>query len=371
MPHVCWSLLQEYPIQKKDHSVDFLRSIPHLRMRTSFVQATMAARSLIQASLTSFYTSKKFHYIHPPIMTSSDCEGGSRVFLVKAKGQKEEFYGKQTFLTVSTQLHLEAAAIGSLSRVFTLCPAFRAEPSSTARHLSEFWMLEAECCFVSSLDPLMGLIVESIKESARVLVKEGALVKALNISENKSDDVFSHLESIILGRFFSVSYSDASDILENNNGHVSPSSSLCWSGWGQKMSTDHEQFLLKHHRENVDSSIVGIFITDYPSEQRPFYMRRGDSSRGPTVSNFDLIVERVGELAGGSLREERVDLLTDSIKKHSLTHMLEWYIDTRRFGTAPHGGYGIGFDRLVQWLTLRRNIREATFVPRTCGNILL
>lgn len=307
-------------------------------------------RSLLQKEFSTFFQKEQFHYLHPPLSTTSNCEGGSAVFEILPK-----LYGENNvFLSVSSQLHLEAAAIGSLGRVWTLSPAFRAEPSDTSRHLSEFWMLEAEVCFIDSSDDLIDLVSRSLHYTASTLLESKIL--------SNYQETVSHLKKIETGTFQKISYTEAINILSTLNENKQEKIQI---NWGDSLSFDQEQRILEH-LVKANPNTIGVFIKEYPENGKPFYMKRNSN----IVYNFDLIVQGVGELAGGSLREDSLETLKVAIRDMGLQEeCLEWYIDTRRYGSVPHGGFGIGFDRVVQWMLSIKNIRDAIFMPRVAGTI--
>ena len=309
-------------------------------------------------------------YAHPPILTSNDCEGAGQTFSVSTQPYKKHhhrshspekntsslpetlptFFDKPSFLTVSSQLHLEVFA-ASHPRVFTLSPCFRAERSQTGRHLSEFWMLEAEWAFTRSLDDICDVVEEVTKASLRAAsAAEGFDVTAMNL--DKPWPRISYTDAIReLGKHLAQSNADSADKF-----NFLPS-------WGVALQSEHEKYL---------ASVMGspVFITDYPTELKPFYMRGNDD--GCTVACFDLVVPGIGEVAGGSLREERLDLLDNALEKHKLDkEVYGWYRELRKYGGTPHGGFGLGFERLVSATTGIENVRECIGMPRWAGRMLL
>lgn len=305
-------------------------------------------RSILHKSLSDFFHNEGFHYFHPPLSTSSNCEGGSAVFSMTPK----IFGPNEVFLTVSSQLHLEAAAVGSLNRVWTLSPAFRAESSDTSRHLAEFWMLEAEASFVDSIEILADIIQRSVKTSAKTLLSSKVF--------DQSKDDLEHLLALEHGVFEIICYSQAIEILSNLKEEAGASVPI---KWGDSLSFEQEQALLDFMILK-NPQVIGIFIKEYPEHGKPFYMKRNSN----IVLNFDLIVKGVGELAGGSIREDSLNVLHETIAKLGINQQpLQWYLDTRKYGSVPHGGFGIGFDRLVQWFLRIPNIRDAILFPRATG----
>lgn len=298
--------------------------------------------------------------MNTPILTGNDCEGAGETFRISPVPQRtgsatEEFFDRPAYLTVSSQLHLEALA-QALTRVYTISPTFRAERSQTNRHLSEFWMLEAEWGFTKDVNELCGIVEGSVKhvlgqhlgsKDLELLWKEG--------DEQKRRSV----EDAATGKWTRMTYTDAIKELakEKANFQFEPQ-------WGKALQSEHERWL-------ADKVVNGpVFVTDYPTALKPFYMRANEDSE--TVACFDLLMPRLGELVGGSLREERVPLLERALEKHQLDKQdYQWYIDLRTFGGAPHGGFGLGFERLISWMTGIENVRECIPVPRASGRLLL
>lgn len=284
-----------------------------------------------------------FTQVDPPLLTNSDCEGGSASFRVEAASNfakhsaSNSFFHRPTYLTVSSQLYLESLA-ASLGRVFTLSPAFRAERSSTSRHLTEFWMLEVEASFTNDLDQIMSVAEACVRASSK-----GSESLVLN-SELDSERSFA-----------CMTYNEAISVLQNQH---SPSLQ-----WGEDLNTEQERHLAEKFAQGP------VFVTDYPKHLKPFYMRanQADSihTARDTVACFDLLVPRIGELAGGSLREERLDKLQEAMLLHNMAvEDYDWYLDLRRFGSAPHGGFGLGWERLISLLTGNENVRECVAFPR-------
>lgn len=303
-----------------------------------------------------------FLNVHAPILTLNDCEGGGEVFKVlpdqiaptspeastDIKGQ--EFFGSPAYLTVSSQLHLEVFT-SAFPRVYTLQPAFRAEGSHTSRHLSEFWMLEAEMAFMDDLEGVMATVESSIKHA---LTNQG-------VRRCLSPERLSYCERISSSAWKRITYTEAIDILQTSLGPDAIK-------WGDSISTEQERWLA----ENVGKDLP-IFVTDYPAEIKPFYMRpNSNDESNRTVACFDLLVPRIGELAGGSMREERWENIQAAIEKHGMDpEQYKWYTELRRFGTTPHGGFGLGFERLISWIGGWENIRECIPAPRWKGRCIL
>ncbi|CCX06315.1 Similar to Asparagine--tRNA ligase, mitochondrial; acc. no. Q9P6I0 [Pyronema omphalodes CBS 100304] len=359
-----------YPLQKKYQSPEFLRSLPHLRSRIPGNSAILQLRSLISSNLTSFFAKKEFVQCYPPIITSSDCEGAGEVFTVASneKGQ-EQFFKSPKYLTVSTQLHLEALA-AALPRVWTLSPTFRAERSDTYRHLSEFYMLEAEVSFIETLDPLIGLIEDMIRGIVSELSTSRLGQELLELSGEERAQVEARWEGLLRStRWKRLTYSSAIEVLQKEvqDGKATFQYPL---EWGVSLQSEHEKYLAALFDGPV-------FVTDYPKQIKPFYMLPSATASpdSPTVACFDLLFPTVGELIGGSLREHRYDELLENMKTHGLVPTdgnmdeagLKWYAELRKWGTVPHGGFGMGFDRLLCYLTAIENIREVVAFPRWVG----
>ncbi|KAG6336386.1 hypothetical protein ID866_2706 [Astraeus odoratus] len=374
---------ETYPIQKQALPVDYLRDHAHLRARTDTNASVLRLRDSLMKALQRFYEKHDFCYVHTPILTSSDCEGAGETFRVvpsstappdasgappdSSESHSSEFFSKPAYLTVSSQLHLEALA-SSLSRVYTLSPCFRAERSQTNRHLAEFWMLEAEWAWTRDVDDVCGLVKACIKDALTLGNNEEerrALVKGVPGYAER----LHHLEDAASPKPWPrMTYTEAVKELER---YSSSSESKAHPfqyepKWGHALQSEHERWL--------SEVLVGgpVFVTDYPTSLKPFYMRSNDD--GETVACFDLLVPHVGELVGGSLREERMDLLRSRMKAAGLDtegDEYAWYLDLRRFGGAPHGGFGLGFERLVSWVSGIDNVRECVAMPRWAKRMLL
>jgi asparaginyl-tRNA synthetase len=275
---------------------------------------------------------------------------------------KTEFFGSPAYLTVSSQLHLEALA-ASLARVYAITPCFRAEPSQTSRHLAEFWMLEAELSFIESIDEVCTVVEDAVKHVLRTVL-EAPSVPSTPVDERRVDEL--RRAAIVDKPWTRMTYTDAVEQLTRHH-TATPDSFDFAPAWGKPLQSEHERWL-------ADTAGGPVFVTDYPALLKPFYMRgnaNADSSRS-TVACFDLLVPGIGELAGGSLREERLDFLEDAIARHELDPLAyAWYLDLRRHGTAPHGGFGLGFERLISWVSGVENVRECIPMPRWAGRMLL
>ncbi len=345
-----------FPLQKKRHSFEYLRSIAHLRVRSNTFGAVFRVRSMLAQAVHEFFAARKFVYVHTPIITGSDCEGAGEMFRVttlpagSSTPASEDFFGKPTFLTVSGQLNGETFAMG-LSDIYTFGPTFRAENSNTARHVAEFWMIEPEMAW-SDLDDDADLAEAFVKH-----LLKSALERSSGDLEffNKRIDrgLIERLQHVVDADFVRMTYAEAVKILER-----SKQSFEYPVHFGANLQAEHERYLTEEH--------VGrpVFVVDYPKEIKAFYMRRNDDGR--TVAAMDLLVPKIGELIGGSQREERQDVLEQAITEAGLgLDEYAWYLDTRRFGTAPHAGFGLGFERLVMYVTGMENIRDVLPFPRT------
>jgi len=349
---------ETYPIQKQTLSVDYLRDNAHLRARTDAVGAMLRVRDHTLRTLHGYFENRGFCYTHTPILTSNDCEGAGEAFRISpiiplapdSPPTPEEFFARPSYLTVSSQLHLEALAT-AISRVYTLSPCFRAERSQTSRHLAEFWMLEAEWAFTQGIDDICQVVEGAIKE----------------VIQRGDNDMAAR--SVLLDTFCSdkpwtrMSYTNA--VIELQKYHLSSVKKFTFPpAWGKALQSEHERWLAEE--------LVGgpIFVMEYPTSLKPFYMRLNDDER--TVACFDLLIPGVGELVGGSLREERLGHLERALDAHSLNRKeYGWYLDLRKYGGAPHGGFGLGFERLIGWLNGIENVRECIPMPRWAGRMLL
>lgn len=353
-----------YPLQKKSQTFQYLRSLPTLRHRTSTLASILRFRSALELQFHQFFVSQDCFKVPPPIITSSDCEGAGEQFVVDDSG-KEPFFGSPTYLTVSTQLHLEVLA-ASLNRVWTLTPCFRAENSHTNRHLSEFWMLEAELSYVTRVEELTSFTESMIKTVVRGL-QHGDTAVAGNLADLVKSR-FSQAEAETLRQRWAglssedpwpvITYTEALDIINRvkNKGRLKGR-----LAWGDSIQTEHEKWLAGVHFKSP------VFITDYPESEKPFYMPRSAQfdPQTPTVGCFDLILPEIGELIGGSLREHRYNELVGQMKQRNMSvDDMEWYLTTRVNGTVPHGGFGMGFERLVAYLSAVDNIKDVIPFPR-------
>ena len=377
-------MLQTYPIQNKYQTPESLRNISHLRPRTPINSTLLRVRSDASAVLTQFFFREGFQQTHPPIITSSDCEGAGEAFSVKAGG-KEEFFRKPKYLTVSTQLHLEALA-QALGNVWTLSPTFRAEQSDTSRHLSEFYMLEAEMSFVRDMDEVMCLLQKmltsltlGLKQLSAIHELEENRLDARDPAESQAYEDLVDQDQLqrrwrgmmVQERWPRITYTEAIEILKpvKDTFEHPPV-------WGSGLQSEHERYLAEKIGFDATSDAYRpIFVTQYPRGIKAFYMPQSLSPppEGPTVDCFDLLVPNLGELAGGSMREHRLTELEDNMEYHGLEvpkgrraegNDMNWYLDLRRWGCPPHGGFGLGFDRLLSYLTGVPNVRDVVPFPR-------
>ena len=370
-----------YPIQPKKHSFEFLREQAHLRIRTSTFSAVMRIRSNLAFGVHKFFNEKGFSYVHTPIITSSDAEGAGEMFQVttlnnnqkekKEVDYSEDFFGKKTSLTVSGQLEAETYALG-LGDVYTFGPTFRAENSNTSRHASEFWMIEPEMAFYdlndnmhlaeSFLKYVLEYIMDSCKEDLKFL--DERLIKEQSQKPKNERDELSLIEKInftINNEFKRISYSDAFEILKNSNYNKKKKFNYLITEWGCDFQSEHERFLVEKHFKSP------VIIYDYPSKIKAFYMRLNDDEK--TVRAMDVLFPGIGEIIGGSQREERLDILQKRIKEMGIDEKeLWWYLDLRKYGTVPHSGFGLGFERLIMFCTGMQNIRDVIPYPRTPKN---
>ena len=353
---------ETYPLQKKGHTLEFLREISHLRPRTNTFGAVFRLRNILAASVHEFFQSRGFLWIHTPIITASDCEGAGDLFTVtsldlhnppKNDGGdidfSQDFFGRRAYLTVSGQLEAEFLAM-SLGKVYTFGPTFRAENSNTTRHLSEFWMIEPEMAFADLRDD-MKLSEDFFRFLCRKVTEKGEKELAFLESQYKRISC-EDLARLAETSFAHISYTEAIKELK-----AAKESFEFPVSWGADLQSEHERYL-------TDKVIKGtLIVTDYPKGIKSFYMRLNPD--GETVAAMDVLVPKVGEIIGGSQREERLDVLEKRMKQTGISREnLQWYLDLRRFGSAPHAGFGLGFERLVQYVTGMLNIRDVIPCPR-------
>lgn len=379
---------EKFPMQPKKHSLEFLRENAHLRVRTNTFSAIMRVRSTLSFAVHQYFQENGFFYVNTPIITGSDAEGAGEMFKVTSlpfentpkteEGKvnyKEDFFGKETNLTVSGQLEAETYAM-ALGQVYTFGPTFRAENSNTSRHLAEFWMIEPEVAF-NDLDANMDLAEDFIKYvikytidkceddlnflNDRLLQEEKSKPQA----ERSEMSLLEKLNFITENNFKRVSYTEAIDILRNSTPNKKKKFNYIIEEWGADLQSEHERFLVEKHFK------CPVILFDYPAKIKAFYMRLNDNTEPgkETVRAMDILFPGIGEIVGGSQREERLDILIEKMKALGIEEEeLWWYLDTRRFGSAVHSGFGLGFERLVLFVTGMSNIRDVIPFPRTPQN---
>ncbi len=373
-----------YPLQPKAHSLEYLREIAHLRFRTNTFGAVFRVRHTLAYAIHKFFNDKGFVYLHTPIITSSDAEGAGEMFRVTTLDMKnvpltdsgdidfkQDFFGKSTNLTVSGQLEGELGAM-AFSDIYTFGPTFRAENSNTARHLAEFWMIEPEMAFYD-LNDNMALAEQMLKYvinyalehnradieflSQRLLDEE----KQKPQNERSELSLIEKLDFCLKNDFARITYTEAIEILRESNHNKKKKFQYLIEGWGSDLQSEHERYLVEKHFKKP------VILTNYPKDIKSFYMRMNDD--GKTVAAMDILFPGIGEIIGGSQREERLEKLESRMKEmHIPIEEMSWYLDTRRFGTCPHAGFGLGFERLVLFVTGMTNIRDVIAFPRTPNN---
>ncbi|MDZ5472233.1 asparagine--tRNA ligase [Bacillus sp. 31A1R] len=356
----------DFPLQKKRHSLEYLRTISHLRPRANTFSAVFRVRSLASYALHKFFQEKGFVYVHTPIITGSDTEGAGEMFRVTSMNMNEipktedgkvddsaDFFGKETNLTVSGQLNAESFAL-AFRNVYTFGPTFRAENSNTARHAAEFWMIEPEVAF-AELPDIMDLGEEMVKYVINYVLEQAPEeMEFFNSFVDKT--LIERLKNALESDFGRVTYTEAVELLMNSTKEFEYPVE-----WGTDLQTEHERYLSEEIYKRP------VFVTDYPKEIKAFYMRANED--GKTVAATDLLVPGIGELIGGSQREEREEVLADRIKELGMNEEdYWWYLELRKYGGTKHSGYGIGFERLLMYLTGMKNIRDVIPFPRTPGN---
>ncbi len=371
---------EKFPLQPKKHTLEFLREIAHLRFRTKTFGAIFRIRHSLAFAIHEFFNKKGFVYLHSPIITASDAEGAGETFHVTAfdlenpvKNEdgsinyKEDFFGKPTNLTVSGQLEAELAAL-ALGDVYTFGPTFRAENSNTARHLAEFWMIEPEMAF-SDLEDDMNLAEEFIKYIIKYALENNRedldFLATRLIDEEKQKPqnersemgLIEKLEFVINNDFERLTYTEAIEILKNSSANKKKKFQYLVNEWGIDLQSEHERYLVEKHFKKP------VILINYPKEIKAFYMRQNDD--GKTVAAMDILAPGIGEIVGGSQREERLEVLENRMREMNIpVEEMNWYLDTRRFGTVPHAGFGLGFERLIQFVTGMTNIRDVIPFPR-------
>ncbi len=373
-----------YPIQPKKHSFEFLRENAHLRTRTSTFSAIMRIRSTLSFAIHKYFNDNGFYYMHTPIITGSDAEGAGEMFKVTKLDPKhppldadnnvdyaQDFFGKETNLTVSGQLEAETYAM-SLGKVYTFGPTFRAENSNTSRHLSEFWMIEPEVAFMDLpgnmdlaedfLKSVLNYVLETNKTDIEFLEKRlRDEEKKKPQAERSSLSLIEKLNFVIDNNFKRVSYTEAIDILRNSKPNKKKKFKYPIEDWGADLQSEHERFLVEKHFK------CPVILFDYPAAIKAFYMRLNDD--GKTVRAMDILFPGIGEMVGGSQREERLDVLKEKMAALQIPEEeLWWYLDLRKYGTAVHSGFGLGFERLVMFVTGMTNIRDVIPFPRSPQN---
>ena len=356
----------EYPLQKKRHSVEFLRTIAHLRPRTNTFSAAFRVRSVAAFAIHKFFNERGFIYVHTPIVTGSDCEGAGEMFRITTLDDKnpplnqdgtidysQDFFGKKTSLTVSGQLNAECMAM-AFSNVYTFGPTFRAEKSNTTRHAAEFWMMEPEIAFADLTD--MMDLAEDMTKYVLSYVMETCPNEMAFFNQFYDKELLERLTNVVNADFVRLPYTEAVKLLEEHNDQFEYQ-----VFWGCDLQTEHERYLTEQVFKKP------VFVTDYPKEIKAFYMRMNDD--GKTVAAADLLVPGIGELIGGSQREERYDVLLERIRELGLKEEdYSWYLDLRKYGGTRHAGYGLGFERLIMYITGIPNIRDVLPFPRTTGS---
>src|SRR5688572_14585410 len=372
---------EKYPLQPKKHSLEFLREIAHLRFRTSTFGSVFRVRHALAFAVHKFYNDKGFVYMHTPIITASDAEGAGEMFRVTTLpvdgnaprtedggiNFSEDFFGRSTNLTVSGQLEGELGAT-AFGEIYTFGPTFRAENSNTARHLAEFWMIEPEMAFCD-IEDNMNLAEEFIQYLIRYVMEHNAddleFLRQRLLDEEKQKpqnerselDLIQKLQFVVDNKFERITYTEAIDILLQSP-HYKKKKFQYDVKWGIDMQSEHERYLVEKHFKKP------VIVTGYPKEIKAFYMRQNED--GKTVAAMDILAPGIGEIVGGSQREERQEKLEARMKEMNIpVEELWWYLDTRRFGTVPHAGFGLGFERMVQFVTGMTNIRDVIAFPRT------
>jgi len=373
-----------YPLQPKRHSLEFLREIAHLRFRTSTFGAIFRIRHALSFALHKYFNDNGFYHLHSPIVTGSDAEGAGEMFQVTTLDLKntptdengdidfkEDFFGKATNLTVSGQLEAELAAL-ALSKVYTFGPTFRAENSNTSRHLAEFWMLEPEVAFAGQ-EENMDLAEDMLKYVIAYVMEHHAddleFLENRLVQEEKQKPQHERspmplrekLQFVVDNDFERLTYTEAIRVLMNSKPNKKKKFQYVIEGWGADLQSEHERYLVEKHFKKP------VILTDYPKDIKAFYMRVNDDDK--TVRAMDILFPGIGEIAGGSQREERFDVLAQRMEEMNIPQdEMNWYLDTRKFGTCEHAGFGLGFERLIQFVTGMSNIRDVIAFPRFPGN---
>lgn len=372
---------EKFPLQPKKHSLEFLREIAHLRFRTNTFGAVFRVRHSLAFAIHKFFNDRGFIYLHTPIITASDAEGAGEMFRVTTLpldgsapklddgsiNFKEDFFGRSTNLTVSGQLEGELAAM-AFSDIYTFGPTFRAENSNTTRHLAEFWMIEPEVAFNDLEDNMdlaeafikyiIGYAIENNREDLEFLAQRLEEEEKGKPQHERSEmGLLDKLNFVVNNDFERLTYTEAIEILKESSHNKKKKFQYLVEGWGVDLQSEHERYLVEKHFKKP------VILTNYPKEIKAFYMRQNDD--GKTVAAMDILAPGIGEIVGGSQREERLDKLMERMKEmHIPAEELDWYLDTRRFGACPHAGFGLGFERLVLFVTGMTNIRDVIPFPR-------
>ena len=374
----------QYPIQPKKHSFEFLRENAHLRIRTKTISSVMRIRSELSYAIHKFFNENNFYYIHTPIITGSDAEGAGEMFKVSTlnlndvpKNDSQEvdfskdFFGKETNLTVSGQLEAESYALG-LGKVYTFGPTFRAENSNTSRHLAEFWMIEPEMAFyelednINLAEKFIRSIIQNIYEKCKkeiMFLSDRLLKEEQNLPKNERNEMSldERINFVIKNDFVRITYSEAFEILKNSKPNKKKKFKYPVSEWGIDFQSEHERFLVEKHFKSP------VVVYDYPAKIKAFYMRMNDDNK--TVRAMDILFPGIGEIVGGSQREERLDVLKKRIAQLNIDEKeLWWYLDLRKYGSVKHSGFGLGLERLILFITGMGNIRDVIPFPRTPKN---
>ena len=374
----------QYPIQPKKHSFEFLRENAHLRIRTKTISSVMRIRSELSYAIHKFFNENNFYYVHTPIITGSDAEGAGEMFKVSTlnlndvpKNDSQEvdfskdFFGKETNLTVSGQLEAESYALG-LGKVYTFGPTFRAENSNTSRHLAEFWMIEPEMAFyelednINLAEKFIRSIIQNIYEKCKkeiMFLSDRLLKEEQNLPKNERNEMSldERINFVMKNDFVRITYSEAFEILKNSKPNKKKKFKYPVSEWGIDFQSEHERFLVEKHFKSP------VVVYDYPAKIKAFYMRMNDDNK--TVRAMDILFPGIGEIVGGSQREERLDVLKKRIAQLNIDEKeLWWYLDLRKYGSVKHSGFGLGLERLILFITGMGNIRDVIPFPRTPKN---
>ncbi|MBL7805436.1 MAG: asparagine--tRNA ligase [Saprospiraceae bacterium] len=380
---------EEYPLQPKKQTLEYLREIAHLRFRTNTFGAVFRVRHALAYAIHKFFNDRGFYYLHTPVITASDAEGAGEMFRVttldldklpRTEGGEidfdQDFFRRPTNLTVSGQLEAELGAM-ALGEVYTFGPTFRAENSNTTRHLAEFWMIEPEVAFNDLVDNMdlaedmlryvIGYALEHCADDLKILEERLVEEEKSKPQDQRSEMALTDkLRFVIDNRFERLTYTEAIDILKNSNPNKKGKFQFPVEGWGTDLQSEHERYLVEKHFKKP------VILTNYPAAIKAFYMRQDEPKEGvpgPTVSAMDILFPGIGEIVGGSQREERLERLVQRMRDmHIPEAELYWYLDTRRFGSCPHAGFGLGFERLVLFVTGMTNIRDVIAFPRYPGN---